>query len=362
MDERRKYKIIFFAGDSLPFQANSLDERPLAGGETDIIKLAEKLSMRGHDVTVYTTYQNPVASKPKYYHINQFSETISQCDVFVAVKDLQSLLLNVPCRSKIFLTDKGFNDLTTFGLGDKRYANMVHVLMGKSKWHIKTLCEASGFPSERGVAIGNGVELSDFSGSEKRDRKRLIFASSPYKGLELTIPFLKYLREKDPQIEFHSFSGLDIYAREKSIEGVAKEQCENINRELEKISGVFVHGNILQKELAREYMKSAVLFYPNVWLETSAKVVIEAQAAGCPIITSALGALPELVGDAGILINEKVGSQEYMDKFIRATLELLSNDKLWSKLSLNGKMRAQKYFSYDLVAQRFERVLERLKL
>ncbi len=358
----KKYKIIFFAGDGLPFQATSLDERPLAGGETDVIKLAEKLSLRGHDVTVYTTYKNPVDSIPKYYHVSQFEETIKPCDIFVVVKDLQALLLNVQCRVKLFLTDKGFNDFSTFGLGDKRYANRIHALIGKSKWHTNTLCDSSGFPLPRAVAIGSGVELSNFSGTERRERKRLIFTASPYKGLELTIPILKYLREKDPQIEFHSFSGLEIYSRENPIQGISKEQYENMNKELEKIPNVFIHGNILQKELAREYMKSAVFFYPNIWLESSAKIVLEAQAGGCPIVSSALGALPEIVGDAGILINEKVGSQAYMDKFITATLNLISNDELWSKLSLNGKMRAQKYFSYDLMVERFEKVLEKFNL
>ena len=75
-----------------------------------------------------------------------------------------------------------------------------------------------------------------------------------------------------------------------------------------------------------------------------------------------LGALPEIVGNAGFIINERVGSEEYFEKFKMATMELLTNDELWSKISLNGKMRAKNTFASEMLVERFEKILERLNL
>ena len=368
MNENRKYKIAFFAPTALPFDSDSLSIRPLGGLETNIIILAKSLSENGHSVKVFTPSKNIKESgnnNLQYKNISNINELFKEenlLDILIVVKDLQSILINIPCRVRMFLTTDGFNEIATFGIGDKRYHDRVHALLGGSKWHISSLCNTSGFPQARAVALGHGINLSDFEGTERRGRKRLIFTAAPFKGLELTLRLIKDLREKDREIEFHSFSAFNIYDTNTPFNSQIQDEYKKINEELEKIPGVFIHGNVLQKELAREYMKSAVLLYPCTWGETGARTAIESQAAGCPIVSSSLGALSEIVGNAGFVINERVGSEEYFEKFKMATMELLTNDELWSKMSLNGKMRAKNTFSSEMLESRFEKILERLNL
>lgn len=368
MNENRKYKIAFFAPTALPFDGDSINIRPLGGLESNITLLAKSLSENGHNVKVYTPCKNIKESNnvnlqyKNLSSINELFEEKNLLDVLIVVKDLQSILVNIPCRARMFLTTDGFNEISTFGIGDKRYHDRIHVLLGGSKWHITSLCNTSGFPNARAVALGHGINLSDFKGTERRGRKRLIFTAAPFKGLELTLKIINELREQDREIEFHSFSAFNLYDTDTPFDSQIQEKYKKVNEELEKIPGVFIHGNILQKELAREYMKSAVLLYPCTWGETGARTVIEAQAAGCPIVTSSLGALPEIVGNAGFIINERVGSEEYFEKFKMATMELLTNDELWSKISLNGKMRAKNTFASEMLVERFEKILERLNL
>ncbi|WP_169337855.1 glycosyltransferase [Propionicicella superfundia] len=62
----------------------------------------------------------------------------------------------------------------------------------------------------------------------------------------------------------------------------------------------------LGAQLPAFYRELDVLVVPSLptkgWLEQFGRVVVEAMASGVPVISSASGALPEVVGDAGILV------------------------------------------------------------
>src|SRR5262249_37346040 len=127
--------------------------------------------------------------------------------------------------------------------------------------------------------------------------------------------------------------------------------------EVRGLPGCHVHGNVLQKELARELMRSAIFFYPSTFLETSCIAAMEAMAAGCVVVTSDAGALPEPVGDAGVLVPGVPGSDDYRRAFVAATHALLSDDARWTDLSARARRRAQAQLGWDVCADRLERLL-----
>ena len=80
---------------------------------------------------------------------------------------------------------------------------------------------------------------------------------------------------------------------------------------------------------------------------------MEAMAAACPVVTSALGALPETIQDGGICIEGQPGSEAYSSKIIEATKALLSNEDYYDKISKAARKRAEE-LSWQKVADRFE--------
>lgn len=348
-------KFAFYAAKCLPVHAFSLDERPVGGIETGLIHLAAYLQARGHDVTVFTAHKNPPASSPRYLPFSKVFENPNY-DVFVAVKDWTPVFFNIPAKVNLYWTGDGFDQYANFGLGDPRVAKRYDAFLAVSEWHATTLCEASGFPREKTINIGNGLHLPDFDGSEPRDLKRLMYSSAPNRGLELVPFMMREIRKRVPDACIHVFSGLNVYDTDKPYQGPEQAHFQRLSNELRGQEGIVLHGNVLQKQLAREFMKSALLCYPNTCFETCCITAMEAQAAGCPVIASANSGLIETVRDCGVLIADPPGSPPYLKNFISSAIELLTTPSRWHSLSQRALHRSHLEFSWSHVAARLENI------
>lgn len=333
-------RILFFPVDCIPFHAETLDERPLGGTETAVIRLAEAFQQLGHDVFVLSTAPFPPESPVNYISAGQLM-TLGQVDILFSVRGWLPLFFGVDAKRRFFWTGDSWTLPRTIGIGDHRAVNKMTAFLPVSDWHAKTMCESSGFPMEKTFVLRNGVHLADFEGSEVRHRRRLIYSSTPFRGLEYLPIIFKILKDKYEDLELHIFSSMAIYNKENP-EISQKDHFQDLYKLLGDIPGVTWHGSILQKQLAREFMKSSILAYPCNFEETSCITAMEAQAAGCAIVTSDLAALPETVGEAGILVKGEPGSPLYLENFILALDSLLRDDALLEKYASAGKRQSLK--------------------
>lgn len=349
-------KIAFYAGNCIPVEANTLNERPLGGTETALIRVSEILSERGHDVYVFTKAKEPLPSKPSYYFHGKLLD-FGTYDLLIVIQDWNALFYGASFKKAFFWTGDGWDQYVNYGLGDKRVVRKIDKFLAVSNWQAEELSKRSGFPIEKTTVIGNGVHLPYFEGNEERVRKRLIFASAPYRGLRFVPEIFNQLKKNHPEVELHVFAGMSVYDTDKPYQGPEVAEAQRLGEILKTIPGVTVHGNVLQKQLAREMMKSSVLIYPNSVFETCCIVALEAQAAGCPIVAGKNSALPESVGDNGVLVEGQVGSPDYMNRFISEVDKFLSDDQYWQKVSDNCLKRAEKELSWQHVVDRFEKIL-----
>ena len=349
-------KIAFFPSGCIPFHARSLDERPLGGTETGLIRLSQELSLLGHEVVVFSPLENPPLSEPLYLPVSAIND-LGPVDVFVAVREWSPLFLSVDARIRLFWSGDSYDQPQNLGMGDPRVYEKIDAFLAVSNWHGQRLSEESGFPIEKVWPIRNGIHLPYFDGSEQRVRKRMIYSSTPYRGLVHLPPLYQAIKRIHPDAELHVFSGYAVYAGPQGYDERAVQEFKQLADVLNRLPDCTVHGNIQQSALAREFMKSSVLAYPNTFEETSCMTAMEAQAAGCVPVTSQLAALPETIGDAGALIPSTAGSEEYSAAFIQAVDRLFSDDTLFERLSRRGKERAR-HFGWDTVARRFVQYLQ----
>lgn len=94
------------------------------------------------------------------------------------------------------------------------------------------------------------------------------------------------------------------------------------------------------------------LVFPSLW-EGFGLPVLEAMACGTPVITSNLSSLPEVTGDAALLI-DPYQTREITD----AMNQIVTDEKVRSQLKILGLQRA-KQFSWSKTAQETLEVLKR---
>ena len=95
-------------------------------------------------------------------------------------------------------------------------------------------------------------------------------------------------------------------------------------------------GKLEHEKIMDEFESSEYWFYPTNFNESYCMSAVEAQMSKCVCIATNIGALSEIVGDRGILINEVIGSNEYKKKAITEILNLVNNQELKEKYQEMG--------------------------
>jgi len=121
---------------------------------------------------------------------------------------------------------------------------------------------------------------------QEPQKHRLIWASSPDRGLDVLLTWWPAILKKWKDAELHVFYGWNNYDQMMQMYPEMATFKEHVLKLLAQ-PGVTLHGRIGQKELAAEFAKSQFWVYPSIradgkdWHETYCITAMEAQANGC---------------------------------------------------------------------------------
>jgi glycosyltransferase involved in cell wall biosynthesis len=102
------------------------------------------------------------------------------------------------------------------------------------------------------------------------------------------------------------------------------------------------------EDMSKVYNKTHLLLVPSQWADPTPRVCIEAMRYGIPVIGSAVGGIPELVGGGGILVEDYSNSQAFIDAIKRLDFET----GLYEKLRKNA-LRHVKLFDAERIFKEF---------
>jgi glycosyltransferase involved in cell wall biosynthesis len=247
-----------------------------------------------------------------------------------------------------------------FGLvsAGARRADAVITVSECSKRDIEKLL---GLPPERIHVIGNAVDASLFP---VRDPWLLANVRERYGiGPRFVLYFGGFdLRKNVPRL-------IQAYARlperlRREYQLVIAGRYQHLGHPLYPDPRVTVHslgleGNVVFTGQIREQDKgplysAATLFaFPSLY-EGFGMTPLEAMACGTPVVTSNRSALPEVVGDAGVLVDPYD-----TDAIAQALAEVLENTGLREELSRRGLERARR-FTWPQVAEQTVRVYKEI--
>jgi glycosyltransferase involved in cell wall biosynthesis len=96
-------------------------------------------------------------------------------------------------------------------------------------------------------------------------------------------------------------------------------------------------GRVPESELDALYRSATAMVFPSVY-EGFGLPLLEAMARGCPVIATDAAAIPEVVGDAGLVV-----APASPDALARAIERVLTEDGLRADLAARGRSRSAEF-------------------
>jgi glycosyltransferase involved in cell wall biosynthesis len=192
-------------------------------------------------------------------------------------------------------------------------------------------------PADRFRVVPNGINTRQFRplpGVTRAQNRIIVTTSSeiPLKGLD-------FLLEAVADIARRRAIRLVVVGTAKENGGVVK-----LIRRLGIAERVHFTGRIDHAEFVRQYARATLAVVPSVY-EGFGLPVGEAMACGVPVISTTGGALPEVVGDAGILVPPAD------PKSLRQAITALLDDPQRARaLGQAGYRRVQDLFTWERAA------------
>jgi len=330
---------VFFCGKSLEnWGPPSLTEGGIGGSETAVIWMAKLLGEAGWHVDVYNQpgmYMGTYAGVG--YWPFQWYDANTQPELLVGWRQNGALLAdyNVGGLVKwLYCHDLHMGDLLT-----PERAAFYDRVMGVSQWHSDYMQLLYPFLNNL-KPTRNGLDLSRFWADPLKEMVRnpykVVFSSSPDRGMVELLKMWPLVVRVVPHAQLHLYYGWDNIDKYPQMQQF-KQQAVAL---MERTPNVTWHGRVNQDELAKEFLGAGVWAYPTAFLEVSCITAMEAMAAGLAILTSDCGALPETVGDRGILVPGHLNTEPYQQQFVGHLISLLQNEEWRGERGAKGMAHA----------------------
>lgn len=336
-------KIVINMWKYMPVDPEHWQERSLGGAESVTILMANALAKRGHDVTLFCdTTKDTVVEGVKFRHADDFLSTaLDLIDVLLVHRDPRAFRQFPNARLKVLWCHEQPNEKFA-----ERFRECVHDFdkcFLLSQYHRKEYERVYGAYPNLYYITRNCIDLKLFEGLEREQRHLhvLVNAARPERGFDTLVESIMPLIWKtDAAALVHCTYSLPIHQEFKAKVDNAIRASRGQIKSL---------GALSKRELYEVFARSTIYVYPTPstsplvsdFAEISCLAMMEAQAAGLPIIASARGALPETIHpDAGVLIEGDIRHPAVQRYFAHEVVSLLKDEPRRLAMSAVGRKHA----------------------
>jgi glycosyltransferase involved in cell wall biosynthesis len=243
--------------------------------------------------------------------------------------------IHIAWRHNVKLTDAPTfvwsHDLQTPGVDQLKNYDKVMCL---TPFHKNYMVSTQGVPEDKIYVTRNGIDPMRFIEPGIKDPNKVIFPSSPDRGLDRAMRIMDKVRLKHPEAYLAVYYG---------IEHLPKYGRTDLMNELKAMMDerpwVKYYGATQQDELMKHFKEAAIWLYASDWIETSCVSAMEVICSGVYPIVRKIGgvadtlAYAESQGMAKLLPIECVTESEHQifaDEVCKAIEE-----KAWEKVSID---------------------------
>jgi glycosyltransferase involved in cell wall biosynthesis len=169
---------------------------------------------------------------------------------------------------------------------------------------------------------------------------RTLEAGSGASALELPERYLFHIGNN---ASYKNRSGvLNVFARLQDVSGLhllmaGPEPSPELRRQADQLKRVRFLVNVTDTELAALYRHAAVFLFPSLY-EGFGMPVLEAMAAGCPVVCSSAASLPEVAGGAAL-----IASPDDIETLAHHCRMILQDEILRGGMIAKGRCRAGQF-------------------
>lgn len=210
-----------------------------------------------------------------------------------------------------------------------------------------------GVAKEKVKLIYNSIDFKKSTPESKigirerfsNDSKLIVYTGRlvPWKGVDTVIKIMPVLIEKLGKVHFLILG-----------DGPEKNELKELVSSMNLTDNVHFEGKIEQEKII-DYLKEADLFVLNTNYEGLSHTILEAMAAGIPIVTTKVGGNPEILENekSGLLVN-----YDNKEELSRAIIRVLSDENLRDSLIKNARNKLEKFKWADTVKKTIEVIKE----
>jgi len=176
----------------------------------------------------------------------------------------------------------------------------------------------------------------------------LIGRITPYKQQDLFVRSIPHILAEVPEAQF-------------AVIGAAKENENDYEESVKKLAqNLGIQDNVIfmgYRDDAVEIMSELTIMCLTSDREPLARVILEAQLVGCPVVVPNSGGCPEMVKDkdTGLLFSSTAPDAEH--QLAKQVIRLLKNKEMRKALAVKAKNKTQSSFASGEPIQRIERIL-----
>lgn len=182
-------------------------------------------------------------------------------------------------------------DPETSHLREASSRDRFHKLVFCGNWQYNQYLNVLGVPpDDRCAVLETPIEPIPYV-EKSKDEVRLIYTSTPQRGLAILVPVFIELAKRHPNVKLDVFSSFSIYGWEQADEPYRElfDACRDHPQ-------IHYHGS-QPNEVVREHLQKAHVFaYPSIWQECNSRALIEAMSAGCLCLHPNLAGLSDTSG------------------------------------------------------------------
>lgn len=250
------------------------------------------------------------------------------------------------------------NDPETNHLKDPNSRNRFHKMVFCGQWQYQQYQNFLGVPYNPKVAvIETAIDPIEYV-EKSKDEIRLIYTSTPQRGLALLVPVFEKLCEKYDNIVLDVYSSYKIYGWDD-----ADQQFEELYERCRNHPKINYHGFASNDEVRSALQKAHIFAYPSIWQECNSRSLIEAMSAGLLCVHPNRAGLSDTSGGLTFMYQGSDDHNEHANIFygqVDNAIQVIQQDNVQDYLKF-VKTYADTRFNWTKITQQWTELLTGLK-